>query len=147
MNGIEFAMNNDARIISLSWGSETNSEFLEQSFDYAASKGMIILGAAGNKATGTNMYPAAYNSVIGVGTLDPQGKKWENSNYGDFVTVYAPGFASLPVGNNGEPGMYAGTSISTAYTANLIADYLSKNPDSTINEVLKALSNSSNDKK
>lgn len=147
MNGIEFAMNNDARIMSLSWGSETSSEFLEQSFDYAASKGMIILGAAGNEATGTNMYPAAYNSVIGVGALDPQGKKWEKSNYGDFVTVYAPGFASLPVGNNGKPGTYAGTSISTAYAANLIAGYFSKNPDSTIKEVLKALSNNSEGKK
>ena len=146
MNGIEFAMNNDARIMSLSWGSETSSGFLEESFDYAASKGMIILGAAGNEATGTEMYPAAYNSVIGVGALDPEGKKWDKSNYGDFVTVYAPGFASLPVGFNGEPGIYAGTSISTAYTANLISGYLSKNPDATTKEVLTVLSDNSEKK-
>ncbi|MGD9160893.1 MAG: S8 family serine peptidase [Desulfobacteraceae bacterium] len=147
LNGIEFAMNNGARVMSLSWGSETGSRFLEQAFDYAASKGMIILGAAGNEATGTDMYPAAYNSVIGVGALDPRGKKWDKSNYGDFVTIYAPGFASLPVGYNGEPGTYAGTSISTAYVANLIAGYLSKNPDATIKEVLTAMSDKSEEKK
>ena len=140
LNGVEFAINNGARVMSLSWGSGTESKFLEQTFDYAASKGMIILGAAGNEATGTDMYPAAYDSVIGVGALDPRGKKWDKSNYGDFVTVYAPGFASLPVGYNGEPGIYAGTSISTAYTANLIAGYLSKNPDAAIKEILTALS-------
>ena len=147
MNGIEFAMNNGARILSLSWGSETGSKFLEESFDYASSKGLIILGAAGNEATGNDMYPAAYNSVIGVGALDPQGKKWEKSNYGDFVKVYAPGFASFPVGHNGKPGVYAGTSISTAFTANLIAGYLSKNPNASIKEVLTALSDKSEDKK
>ncbi len=147
LNGVEFAMNNGARVMSLSWGSETESGFLEQTFDYAASKGMIILGAAGNEATGTDMYPAAYNSVIGVGALDPRGKKWDKSNYGDFVSVYAPGFASLPVGYNGTPGTYAGTSISTAYMANLIAGYLSKKPDATINEILTALSEKSEDEK
>ena len=63
------------------------------------------------------------------------------------MTVYAPGFATLPVGYNGEPGTYAGTSISTAFTANLIAGYLSKNPDATIKEVLTALSDKSEDNK
>ena len=147
LNGIEFAVNNRARILSLSWGSETKSEFLEQTLDYAASKGLIILGAAGNDPTGNNMYPAAYSSVIGVGALDPQGKRWDKSNYGDFVNIYAPGFASLPVGYNGEPGTYAGTSISTAFVANLIAGYLSKHPDASIKEILTSLADKAQDQK
>ena len=139
MNGIEFSLEKGARVMSLSWGSETKSEFIEQAFDYAASKGLIVLAAAGNEPTGDEMYPAGYNSVIGVGALDPEGKKWDKSNYGDFVTIYAPGFASLPVGYNGKPGTYAGTSISTAYVANRIAGYLSKNPDASIKEILTSL--------
>ncbi len=144
LNGIEFAVNNGARVLSLSWGSETKSEFLEQTFDYAASKGLIVLAAAGNEPTGNDMYPAAYNSVIGVGALDPQGKKWDKSNYGDFVKIYAPGFASFPVGYNGGPGTYAGTSISTAFVANEVAAYLSKNPGASIKEILAALSDRKN---
>lgn len=136
LNGVEFAINNGARVLSLSWGSETKSDFLEQTLNHAATQGLIVLGAAGNEPTGADIYPAAYNSVIGVGALDPQGGTWDKSNYGDFVTIYASGFASFPVGHEGEPGTYAGTSISTAYVANLIAGELSKNPEATLEEIL-----------
>ena len=77
--------------------------------------------------------------MIGVGALDPEGKKWDKSNYGDFVDVYAPGFASLPVGYNGDAGTYAGTSISTAYASGLVAGYISKNPDASMKDILQAL--------
>ena len=56
------------------------------------------------------------------------------------MTVYAPGFATFPVGYKGAPGAYAGTSISAAYAANVIADYLSEHPEATTQEVLEALS-------
>ncbi len=139
MRSIDFAMENGARVMSLSWGSETKSDFLEDAFDYADSKGLIIVGAAGNKPTGNAFYPAAYESVIGVGALAPDGTSWENSNYGDFVTLSAPGFATLPVGYDGDPGAYAGTSIATAFVANRIAEYLSENPGATKQDVSNAL--------
>jgi subtilisin family serine protease len=113
---------------------------LESALDYARSKGLIVVASAGNEPTGKPVYPAAFPSVIGVGALAPDGKSWENSNYGDFVSVYAPGFATLPVGYKGDPGAYAGTSISAAYAANVIADYLSEHPEATSQEVLDALS-------
>ena len=79
------------------------------------------------------------SSPIGVGALEPGGKAWENSNYGSFVMLYAPGFATLPVGYKGDPGAYAGTSISTAFVANIIANYLSQKPEATNQEVFNAL--------
>jgi len=140
MSSIDFALENGARVMSLSWGSETRSDFLETALNYARSKGLIVVASAGNEPTGKPVYPAAFPSVIGVGALAPDGKSWENSNYGDFVSVYAPGFATLPVGYKGDPGAYAGTSISAAYAANVIADYLSEHPEATGQEVLEALS-------
>ena len=139
MESIDFALNNGARVMSLSWGSETRSDFLENALDYASSKNLIIVAAAGNEPTGKPFYPAAYSSVIGVSALEPGGKAWENSNYGSFVMLYAPGFATLPVGYKGDPGAYAGTSISTAFVANSIANYLSRNPEATNQEVFNAL--------
>jgi len=124
MRSIDFALANGARVMSLSWGAETDSAFLGEAFRYAESKDMIILASAGNEPTGKAIYPAAYSSVIGVGALGPDGERWEKSNYGDFVTLAAPGFATLPVGYKGDPGTYAGTSISTAYVANMVANYL-----------------------
>ena len=135
MESINFALENHARVMSLSWGSETKSELLERTFAYANSKGLIIVASAGNEPTGKPVYPAAYSSVIGVGALDPHGKTWAKSNYGNFVALYAPGFADLPVGYKGDPGLYAGTSISAALVANTIADYISQNPDATLQEI------------
>jgi subtilisin family serine protease len=122
-------------VLSLSWGSETRSDFLERTFAAASSKGLAIVASAGNEPSGRPVYPAAYPAVIGVGALEPHGKHWENSNHGDFVALYAPGFATLPVGHRGDPGLYAGTSISAAFTANVIAGYLSENPAATLEEI------------
>jgi hypothetical protein len=139
MESIDFAIKNGARVMSLSWGSETKSAFLSEALEAAGAKGLILVASAGNEPTGDPQYPAAYPEVIGVGALAPNGKAWERSNRGDFVDVYAPGFASLPVGYMGDPGIYAGTSISAAFTANLIAGMLSKNPKATKQEILEAL--------
>jgi hypothetical protein len=141
LNSINFALANNAKVMSLSWGSETKSEFMEKSFEYANSQGLFIVASAGNQATGKPVYPAAYPTVIGVGALGPHGKTWENSNYGNFVALYAPGFANLPVGHKGEPGMYAGTSIAAALVANSIASFLSENPAATSQEVQEFLKN------
>jgi hypothetical protein len=140
MESIHFALDYNARVMSLSWSTETNSAFMEKAFEYASAKGLIIVAAAGNEPTGNPVYPAAYPSVIGVGALDPHGtKNWINSNYGSFVAFYAPGFANMPVGYKGEPGVYAGTSISTAYVANSISSFLSQNPSATTKEVREFL--------
>ncbi|MGE0086642.1 MAG: S8 family serine peptidase [Desulfococcaceae bacterium] len=139
MRSIDFALENGAKVLSMSWGSDTRSDFLEQTLNYADEKGLILVAAAGNEATGKEVWPAAYSSVMGVGALAPDGTVWENSNYGSSVTVSAPGFASLPVGYKGEAGAYAGTSIATAYVANSIARYLSEHPDAGKEEVFKSI--------
>ena len=141
MQGVSHAMEAGARVLSLSWHSETESQFLEQVLTEAAAKGLLIVAAAGNEPTGKTVYPAGYESVLGVGALQPNGQKWENSNFGDFVSVQAPGFANMPVGFNSEPGIYAGTSISTAYTANRIADYLAGHPKADLNKIRNFLNN------
>ncbi|MBU2488388.1 MAG: S8 family serine peptidase [Proteobacteria bacterium] len=137
---LDFAAENGARVVNLSWGSETKSELLEEAFSLAEERGMILVAAAGNEPTGTPMYPAAYGSVLGVGALGAEGR-WENSNYGDFVNIYAPGFAVLPVGNDGPPGTYAGTSIASAYVSRLIAAQLAKTPQASLAQILSAILN------
>lgn len=135
MNAIDFALSHGAKVMSLSWGSETRSDFLEESLEYAQSKDIIVVASAGNDPTGKPVYPAAYPTVIGVGALTPDGDAWDKSNYGDFVALYAPGFASFPVGYKGDPGNYAGTSIAAAFMANQIADYLSQNPGTSQEDI------------
>ena len=139
MRGIDYAIENGSRVLSLSWGSETSSTLLASAVRYAAAKGLILVAAAGNAPTGNPVYPAAYDNVIGVGALDPNGDTWDQSNYGDFVAVSAPGMADLPVGYKGDPGTYAGTSIATAYIARRIAAILNQNPDADRATILRIL--------
>jgi thermitase len=141
MRSVEVALENNARVISMSWGSETKSDFVGEIIDYGVSRGLVFVASAGNKPTGKPVYPAAYKSVINVGTLTPDGKQWDNSNFGDFVDGFVPGFASMPVGYLADPGIYAGTSISAAYAARQIAIFLSKNPGATQTDIMTLLFN------
>jgi thermitase len=139
IRGIDYAIEQGARVLSLSWGTERPNSLLESATHYAAAKGLIVVAAAGNDPTGKPVYPAAYDDVIGVGALNPGGKKWDQSNFGDFVSVNAPGVADLPVGYQGDPGTYAGTSIATAYTARRIAAILDRHPDADRKSILRLL--------
>jgi len=134
INGIEFAKKNGAKILSMSWGSETYSKFLDETMSYSVSNGMIPIAGAGNSPTGKPFYPAAYESVIGVGATKADGSPWKRSNYGDFVEIQAPGFATFPKKYTEWPGRYVGTSISTAFVANQVATYLSKTSSSVIQQ-------------
>ncbi len=111
LRALEYATNSGAKIISMSWGTEVTSPFLETAMNFATQNGMTLYAAAGNEPTGTPVYPAGYDSVIAVGGLNPDGSQWENSNYGDFVEYYEPALANF---NNLS---YAGTSIATPYAA------------------------------
>lgn len=139
IRGIDYAISAGARILSMSWGSETASSIMQSAIEYAAENGLILVAAAGNSPTGEPVYPAAYENVIGVGADMPNGEPWEQSNYGDFVAVQAPGLANLPVGHNGEPGTYVGTSISTAYTSREIALTLENDPNLNLDALVETL--------
>ncbi len=138
--GIDYAKTAGARILSLSWGTEIPGTFLRRAMEYADQSGLTVVASAGNEPTGSPIYPAAFETVIGVGALAPDGTPWRNTNHGDFVSLYAPGFAHLPVGYEGEPGLYAGTSIAAAYIANQISGKLAENPRLTPRDIREAVS-------
>jgi thermitase len=111
LRALDYAARSGVSIVSMSWGSEIDSSFMQAAMDYAAAHGMTLFAAAGNEPTGTPIYPAGYDSVIAVGGLNPDGTVWEQSNYGDFVQLYEPAWVVF----NGET--YAGTSDSSPYAA------------------------------
>jgi hypothetical protein len=139
MQGMVFAMENGAKVISMSWGSPNNSPLFTDALAYAKQRGAILVAAAGNEPTGQPLYPAALPGVIAVAAMTADGNVWDQSNYGSFVAFAAPGFADLPVGYKAPPGHYGGTSISAAYTANLIARYLTAHPKADAAEAVAAL--------
>jgi serine protease len=88
---IRFAADNGAGVINMSLGGGGESAVMKEAIDYAHSKGVVIVAAAGNENTGSASYPARYNHVIGVAAYDAQGQKAEFSNFGAGVDIAAPG--------------------------------------------------------
>jgi hypothetical protein len=140
LRGIDFALKNDAKVVSLSWGTAKISPLLGSVVDYADREGLVVVAAAGNAPTGEPVYPAALKSVIGVGALSASGNVWPRSNYGEAVSVYAHGLAELPGGAGGFAALYAGTSIAAAYTARRIAGILATNPSASRTTIVRQLS-------
>lgn len=145
MDAIDYAAKNGAKVINLSWGTETSSAFVQSSIVDAQNNGMLVVAAAGNEPTGRAVYPSAYPGVVSVAALNADGTLWESSNYGSSVTVAAPGTANFPVGHSGPPGSYAGTSIASAYVSRALAQYLTQNPNASAQQAINALTSSVTD--
>ncbi|MCX7818385.1 MAG: S8 family serine peptidase [Kiritimatiellae bacterium] len=145
LRAIAFASESGASVISMSWGTETPSEFLRTAVAEAQGRGLLVVAAAGNEPVGRPYYPAGYPGVIAVAAAMPDGRPWEKSNHGDFVVVAAPATAQFPIGYEGPAGRYAGTSTATAYTAAVLAQWLARNPGATPAQASEALTRALSD--
>jgi thermitase len=119
VQGIYWSVNNRAKAINLSLGSEGNSSILEHAVDYAWEHGVVVVAAAGNDNTGRPSYPAAYRHVISVSATDQANKRARFSNYGTTVDVAAPGVTILSTVPGGGYGIKAGTSMASPHVAAL----------------------------
>lgn len=88
---IRFAADNGASVINMSLGGPGESQLMAEAIDYAHSKGVVIVAAAGNANQNAAGYPARYPHVIGVSALDATGAKAPYSNFGAGVDLAAPG--------------------------------------------------------
>lgn len=98
--GIEWAVENDIRIISMSLGTKNYSQALENACNAAYEAGCLVIAAAGNSGnaagTGSNMeYPAKFDSVIAVGATDEQDLRAWFSSTGSQLELMAPGDSIL----------------------------------------------------
>ncbi|MDI6797930.1 MAG: S8 family serine peptidase [Desulfatibacillaceae bacterium] len=139
---IDYAKASGARVINLSWGSSADSGFLADALLDAHKAGIVLVAAAGNEPTGQPVYPAAYPTVIAVAARNPQGQTWENSNMADFVALIAPGFAQIPPGLGAKDGLYAGTSIASAFVSGVIAHILTQNPQAGTEQIWRSIAES-----
>ncbi len=102
ISGIEWAVNNNAKVISMSLGSDEYSAALETACDNALAAGVLLVAAAGNDDVNTLSYPAALSSVISVAAVDQNKNKASFSNFGPTIALAAPGvsvYSTVPVGS------------------------------------------------
>jgi subtilisin family serine protease len=149
---------NPSRVINLSlggWGACSTGE--QAAIDYAVGQGALVVVAAGNdEDDAANYSPANCDDVIVVAATSREGKKSWYSNYGDIVTVAAPGgddsvdggiLSTLNTGTSspGTPayGFYQGTSMATPHVAGVLSLLLSVAPELRLADVLTLLAETS----
>jgi thermitase len=139
--GIIWAADNGANVINMSLGGASGSTALQQAVDYAWSKGVVMVAAAGNEGISSPSYPGYYTNAIAVAATDSNDRLYAFSNRGSWVDVAAPGSALSTVPNNGYSTL-SGTSMASPFVAGLAglvcAVTSDTNGDGKINDEVRA---------
>ena len=126
--GIEWAIENNIDIISMSLGTNYDYQTLREACDKAYAAGIILVAAAGNdyserrgRERDTVDYPARYDSVIAVGATDETDVKASWSSTGPTLELAAPGvdIYSTYLGNS--YATKSGTSMACPHVAGTAA--------------------------
>jgi len=144
-SAINYAADHGAKVINMSLGGTSYSSTLQSAVDYAWNRGLVVVAAAGNNATSAGFYPAALNNVVAVSATDGNDNLASFSNFGNWITVAAPGTYIQTTNNGGGYGNWQGTSFSAPQVAALAALIIAKNPALDNNQVVNLLKNNSDD--
>ncbi|MEM0941526.1 MAG: S8 family serine peptidase [Bacteroidota bacterium] len=159
-DGINWAWQNGADVISNSWGASSGSfssildDALANALTYGrGGLGTVLVFSSGN-ANGAVGYPAnSISTILAVGSMSPCGERktpsscdreyWWGSNFGSQLDVIAPGVLIPTTDRQGSVGYasgdyttrFNGTSSACPHVAGVAALVLSSNPNLTVEEV------------
>jgi hypothetical protein len=135
--GIRYAVDNGADVINMSLGGGSTVSVVQSALQYASSRGVIVVMAAGNEGAAQPGYPASNATSWGlaVGAVNSSNQMASFSNRAGSNSsmryVTAPGvrvYSTLP---NGGYGFLNGTSMAAPHVAGVVALMLNANPNLT----------------
>ena len=139
-----------ARVLNLSVAlaqpSTRGEHALEEALDYAVSRGVIPVAAAGNQGMLGSTAITRHSWVLPVVACDLQGKPMNQSNLGRSLGrrgLMAPGEDITSLGVNGNPLTFGGTSAATPFVTGAIALLWSEFPAATPTEIRYAVTQAS----
>jgi len=134
-----------ADVINLSLTTLPTSQ-LQAAIQHALDRGVIVVAAAGNEGQsaqpGQPLYPAAYDGVLGVASIDTDDEHVASSSTGTYVDVAAPGVriaGPSPAGGGFLFSEEGGTSFAAAYVSGVAALVHSYHPDLTPAQVIERI--------
>ena len=144
---IRQAIDDECQILSLSLGTSIDSPTLRTAVQEALDAGVVVVAAVGNSGNEVLQYPAAYEGVIGVGSVDPRLNVSSFSQKNKSVFVTAPGEEIAGLSNSAADGYLLdltssqnrGTSYAAPVVTAMAALALEYDPELTSDEVAEML--------
>ncbi len=122
---IDWSVQAGAKVINLSidGGLIAYNPFVDSAIQNAWNSGVVIVVSAGNNSSSQYSFPAAYNNVISVAATNKNDDKVDTSNYGNWVSVAAPGLNIIGpcAGNNAAYCSANNTSVAAPFVSGLAA--------------------------
>jgi len=135
-NGITYAADNGADVLSMSFGTYTNMPLsVLTACDYAWNAGAVLVASAGNDNVDRAHYPSSFENVICVAASTSNNEKAGFSNYGSDVDVVAPGLGILSTFLDGNYEFLSGTSMACPHVAGVAALAKSQHPSWSNNQI------------
>ncbi|WP_320067461.1 type VII secretion-associated serine protease mycosin [Micromonospora sp. RTGN7] len=116
---IRWAVDHNADVLNLSVVLYADDPAVRAAVRYAVARDVVVVAAAGNLHEGGDPrpYPAAYDGVLGVGAIGPDGRRAGFSQTGPYVDLVAPGGEVLTAA----PGQGHRRAEGTSYAAPFVA--------------------------
>ena len=127
VNCINYLVANGARVISMSFGTSTDSATLRSAIANASNSALIV-AAAGNGGTSAPSYPAFYPEAVSVAATDSRDQRAAFSTFNNDVEVAAPGVDILSTWRDGGYRPASGTSMATPHAAGVAAVIAGRHP-------------------
>ncbi len=132
VQGIYYAIDQDVDVINLSLGTRSHNHILRDAVADAADAGIIVVTAVGDDdLQHPAQMPAGGETTLAVAATDDNDIKSCFSNYGEHVSITAPGREVVSAMPGGAYARASGTSISTAFVSGTVALLLSADPTLT----------------
>ncbi|MFH1121957.1 MAG: S8 family serine peptidase [Bacteroidota bacterium] len=142
-DGMIYAAENGADIISASWGNFEYSIAEQEVIDYVTGLGSIVVAAAGNFSNDNLFYPSGYLGVISVASVNGDDTKAAYSSFGPAVDISVPGGGSeggiLSTMPGGLYQLGFGTSMATPLVAGSFGLLKSYRPSWTNEQLINQL--------
>ncbi len=126
---LAYAVDKGAQIVNMSFGGDSETQFMNNAIQNAWNNNLLLFGAAGNDAVSDRHYPADYDNVISVAALNSDGSRASFSNWGNWVDIAAPGVSCFTPWFDDSYDSWQGTSVACPIAAGVGALVISMFPE------------------
>ncbi|WP_170061399.1 S8 family serine peptidase [Rummeliibacillus pycnus] len=142
LKALEWSIEHHIDIVNMSLGTPVDDPILKNAVEKAYNAGLTLVAAAGNDGVGKDVeYPAKYDQVIAVSSVDQNNQISYFSNTGSKVEFSAPGSDVYSLGLQNNIAQESGTSFSAPHVTGFLALLKQQYPNYSNDQLRKILRN------